>query len=795
MAVWRQAKECEQADNPASWRFFDMFVYHSPKITEFALRCYLCDRIDRDDIMKQKADEQFDVDYFHAICKQTMTQCMTNLLDHNTFTLRLITASCFWPDAQELNRTSIKERFTKSMDNWKNEQVANVVRDENGEEEGTVPIEGNADIEAEIAAEIAKEFEAIRTGIQAPPVPSSSSKHAEKQRKAKNADKQRKAEHAIRQKVLFDTARDNLMTISMKPNAQRMVDNIVAVNNDVAERGHKETLKHGCVKPTQTLFQVIRSVGKNARPYRQPKEDTEDTGDRALRYDDLYDMVYGLTERQVDLMHRTIRQMDVSDPVPELTMIAFVPVVVEACVNEDDDTVTVDKKTSDKPSESLVRDCCATFMRVVADDSADDFKRELLEMRRGARMIYNIAFTFADLWKMHTQIRLIELPDHVKRAQVNAVRQRSEFRPVGPDENMEHALDFVDIGYTHVFICPVCRQIASFVRNYTSARSVTGNSGYRNASIDIDPSSETNDFMFCTNNKTFHGVRCGVNPISRILVIGQALVYNNIMISVCPQPKCGVLTVINPVHMAYTQFGFCCPECTRKHPASNGLSTCNWITQLGIGTDTWTLTERSQKRKQKVNVANRDSKLKRKPNQNAPGLGKGSRLNPNLQQAIAETAALPPEQVTGEMLLANQMKITSCALCDAHMTNSSEVDHAIVSTFNCRVLICTKHSEEVMNRIRDLLTRNHVTKASVVKPECAREGICACISAHQTCTGEWNPATLRNHITQQLRDQSIERKARQLNYDIHRLNHDPRAKKINQQQRARARWAADNTKR
>ena len=288
-------------------------------------------------------------------------------------------------------------------------------------------------------------------------------------------------------------------------------------------------------------------------------------------------------------------------------------------------------------------------------------------------------------------------------------------------------------------------------------------------------------------------------PLSRAFAIGQALVFNNATtISVCPQPGCGVLTVINPVHMAFTEHGFCCAECTRKNPSSNGLATCSWITQLGIGTQSWSLTAKPKSVRVTAN------KIKK------------------------EQTSAPLSSVSPTTLLENQLKITCCAVCGkhilsvvcmrpisyvryrshtegivvvmfvctgSHISNASQIEQSIVFNTSCRVLVCTRHSQDVVKRLRELVGTHQIKRSATINPECAREGVCICLSAHTTCTGHWNPATLRNAVATEHRDTTITKQAEWLHYNENKLRTDPRAKQFAQRQRQRSRASADQQKR
>ena len=100
----------------------------------------------------------------------------------------------------------------------------------------------------------------------------------------------------------------------------------------------------------------------------------------------------------------------------------------------------------------------------------------------------------------------------------------------------------------------------------------------------------------------------------------------------------------------------------------------------------------------------------------------------------------------------------------SHISNASQIEQSIIFNTSCRVLVCTRHTQDVVKRLRELVGTHQIKRSATVNPECAREGVCICLSAHTTCTGHWNPATLRNAVATEHRDTTITKQAEWLHY-------------------------------
>ena len=466
MAQWRQAKQSLHQDSPASWRFFDMIVYHASKFTEFALRCYLCDRIEKDSLMMAKANSQFDFETFARISVGALTDCMKQLLDRDRFTRLVRQATVLWPTQAELIATTISKKVETGKEQFSEKQAAVAAGDGDAVFQ---PIDDFSELETELR-EILKleeppnsEPAVKKVKVKQEPESPEESATRKKKEKKEATTKQNRQEHAIKQKAMFDAARENLATLAGCASAKELIAQLVEVDTTIASEAHKEMLEFGCVKPTQTLSQVVRSIGKNSRP-KKNKQASNQKAKRVLKRDDLYNIQYGMTERQFDLLFRTVNAMDTNDPLPELALIMVIPAIVEA-----DEQPRIERET--------VLHCCAAIATFVRERLTDGCKPYMLKIREDTPLVYAIVFVFASMWKFHTQLRVVELPERVRRAQINAVRHKANLSLLSSEESLEHALDGVGDGQINVFFCPICMLIASFVRDYTSARSVTGDSG------------------------------------------------------------------------------------------------------------------------------------------------------------------------------------------------------------------------------------------------------------------------------------------------------------------------------
>lgn len=192
--------------------------------------------------------------------------------------------------------------------------------------------------------------------------------------------------------------------------------------------------------------------------------------------------------------------------------------------------------------------------RICADFEAGiNVDTELTAFAHSYPHSFALASAFGVLYKRRAVFTLNGLPSRYIKFQLQAVKKRFKV----PD-----CVDAVPQEGIELLYCEVCLGLYSDVRDMFGRYHIFGrDAGYNNVKVDIDPLKPSVQ-KFCNGNMTFAGVSCWEQPLKSINILGKSLLYRDETVIICPQPGCGMPSVICPYRSAVTEYGVACSDCT-----------------------------------------------------------------------------------------------------------------------------------------------------------------------------------------------------------------------------------------
>ncbi len=179
--------------------------------------------------------------------------------------------------------------------------------------------------------------------------------------------------------------------------------------------------------------------------------------------------------------------------------------------------------------------------------SMEKLKQKFELVRQCDPHAYNLLQVTAELVReAQRHYCLIALPNSYRVNQLEAIQYR-----MPPGVVLSKLFMFV--------FCPVCETIYSLLRDFASVYKQNYTHGYRDVVSDY-----TTGAIYCRRTKTNHRGRCGEHPLMQLNLLGKMLLYNNKMIILCPQLKCGVPMVLDSEQCAWNDRGPACCDCTKK---------------------------------------------------------------------------------------------------------------------------------------------------------------------------------------------------------------------------------------
>lgn len=168
-------------------------------------------------------------------------------------------------------------------------------------------------------------------------------------------------------------------------------------------------------------------------------------------------------------------------------------------------------------------------------------------------LAYAIMQTFCAFYRRRTVLQVVPLPQHYRDAQIAASKARFH---LGPDDEIPESAHVIEY-------CAVCQRIFNVVRENIGPGHVIGkDGGYVNMTVSID-FGEPDRFVFrCNGRDMFAGRSCMTEPTAKISLIGNAVIYRGEVITLCPQPGCGVPSIMCGTRSVKTTFGAACGDCS-----------------------------------------------------------------------------------------------------------------------------------------------------------------------------------------------------------------------------------------
>lgn len=172
------------------------------------------------------------------------------------------------------------------------------------------------------------------------------------------------------------------------------------------------------------------------------------------------------------------------------------------------------------------------------------------QLQRTNRHAYNLLHVTSELVKEAQTVYIVRtLPHHLWVNQIEAIQTR--YGITDKTKLLEQTLYFR--------FCNVCDTVYSLVRDFNSVYKNDYNFGYRDARVDYKTLE-----IYCDKKRVNHRGTCGEQPLAKVPLLGHLLCFNTKHIILCPQLKCGLPMVLNPLQSYYNRRGVACSECTAR---------------------------------------------------------------------------------------------------------------------------------------------------------------------------------------------------------------------------------------
>jgi hypothetical protein len=173
----------------------------------------------------------------------------------------------------------------------------------------------------------------------------------------------------------------------------------------------------------------------------------------------------------------------------------------------------------------------------------------LLHMAIKYPYTYALVHTFAYLWDRHTSNRIFRLPLHYVENQIKAIRGRFGLHPTDPIPDVACWLK----------VCRVCDHIFSLTNTDKIVWKAVDSFGYNRIRQNLATGDE-----YCSRANVIAHAHLKDVQLTRIFILGQAVVWRKQLILLCPGPKCGIPFIYsNKCHYA-AEYGFVCSACTAE---------------------------------------------------------------------------------------------------------------------------------------------------------------------------------------------------------------------------------------
>jgi hypothetical protein len=179
----------------------------------------------------------------------------------------------------------------------------------------------------------------------------------------------------------------------------------------------------------------------------------------------------------------------------------------------------------------------------------DQQVRMLKELRGMDRHAYNLLHLSSELVREVQNFAYLRvLPYHYWQYQIEAIQERYG-GVAGSNKILESALFFR--------FCKVCDKVYSLMRDFHSVYKNNYKYGFRDAVVDYSTME-----VYCKRKKHNHRGSCDAQPLAKIPLLGHLLLFNGKCIILCPQKRCGMPMVLDPMLSLYNERGPACIDCT-----------------------------------------------------------------------------------------------------------------------------------------------------------------------------------------------------------------------------------------
>jgi hypothetical protein len=367
-------------------------------------------------------------------------------------------------------------------------------------------------------------------------------------------------------------------------------------------------------------------------------------------------------------------------------------------------------------------------------------------------LAYAILQTFAVFYRRRALFQVIELPLHYKTSQFHAGRARFHCDVLMPERPALLPEEACTIEY-----CTVCLRVNNVVREPIHPGHVFNvDAGYINTTMDVDFGDHSKIIFRCNGREVFAGRSCSTEPLAKLQLLGKALLYRGDLVMFCPQPGCGVPSVMCNTRSVFTKHGPACSDCSLSLAAASLVRKAHGKSPY-VDTECFAARyladiERLERARQALKkkpakasgaaasaAAAAATALLSETSLTAATAGTGVRFSALELKSVCET--LSREKVTdtkrSEMLgRASLGGALQCHMCDAVNAN---VHEQILLDF--RINLCDKHNMSPM-RSELLKRKNHFAKRPT--PRCQPADKCDCDGSidYVTCDGKLNLKTL-----------------------------------------------------
>ena len=212
-----------------------------------------------------------------------------------------------------------------------------------------------------------------------------------------------------------------------------------------------------------------------------------------------------------------------------------------------------------------------------------EWDSNIMRIRASFPYTYNLVIASAGIWTQQCRVSLSQLPRDIHVAQLRAVAVRYN---IPLPRSIDLAPEMLPEIPVALHYCKVCKRIYSIHRNRSRASVSRGT--YTNGLQDVSACLITGQ-VFCHRPIVTGSASCLAQPLESIRVDGKIIEFGDQLYTICPQPNCGILSVIDHYSVSYNEHGIACSACTEKRktllhslPAYIIRVLQNWIRPSGV---------------------------------------------------------------------------------------------------------------------------------------------------------------------------------------------------------------------